>query len=185
MLRQLKRDQVAPLLREPAALPDRRRGLRQQLTTGPASCRRWAWSTDGAPVRRPYVKSNKNDAADAEAICEAVSRPSMRLCRSERRAAVGALAATASARASVKGTHRNKPDRGLLGEYGLAVPGHRRYPPNAMPSLIEDAENELPGTFRLLIQRPLDHLRRAAGAERRDRSADQAWHRPPARPASV
>jgi transposase len=26
----------------------------------------------------PYVKCNKNDAADAEAICEAVSRPSMR-----------------------------------------------------------------------------------------------------------
>jgi transposase len=27
---------------------------------------------------KPYVKRNKNDAADAEAICEAVSRPSMR-----------------------------------------------------------------------------------------------------------
>jgi transposase len=27
---------------------------------------------------RPYVKSNKNDARDAEAICEAVARPSMR-----------------------------------------------------------------------------------------------------------
>src|SRR5690606_4218288 len=27
---------------------------------------------------KPYVKSNKNDAADAEAICEAVARPSMR-----------------------------------------------------------------------------------------------------------
>lgn len=27
---------------------------------------------------RPYVKSNKNDARDAEAICKAVSRPSMR-----------------------------------------------------------------------------------------------------------
>ena len=27
---------------------------------------------------RPYVKSNKNDARDAEAICEAVGRPSMR-----------------------------------------------------------------------------------------------------------
>lgn len=26
----------------------------------------------------PYVKSNKNDARDAEAICEAVQRPSMR-----------------------------------------------------------------------------------------------------------
>jgi transposase len=27
---------------------------------------------------KPYVKSNKNDARDAEAICEAVTRPSMR-----------------------------------------------------------------------------------------------------------
>lgn len=27
---------------------------------------------------KPYVKSNKNDAADAEAICEAMARPSMR-----------------------------------------------------------------------------------------------------------
>ena len=27
---------------------------------------------------RPYVKSNKNDARDAEAICEAVGRPLMR-----------------------------------------------------------------------------------------------------------
>jgi transposase len=27
---------------------------------------------------KPYVKSNKNDVADAEAICEAVSRPTMR-----------------------------------------------------------------------------------------------------------
>ena len=27
---------------------------------------------------KPYVRTNKNDAADAEAICEAVSRPSMR-----------------------------------------------------------------------------------------------------------
>ena len=27
---------------------------------------------------KPYVKSNKNDANDAEAICEAMSRPGMR-----------------------------------------------------------------------------------------------------------
>jgi transposase len=27
---------------------------------------------------KPYVKSNKNDANDAEAICEAMSRPTMR-----------------------------------------------------------------------------------------------------------
>ncbi|VEB08933.1 transposase [Yersinia enterocolitica subsp. enterocolitica] len=27
---------------------------------------------------KPYVKTNKTDAADAEAICEAVARPNMR-----------------------------------------------------------------------------------------------------------
>ena len=27
---------------------------------------------------KPYVKSNKNDANDAEVICEAMSRPNMR-----------------------------------------------------------------------------------------------------------
>ena len=27
---------------------------------------------------KPYVKSNKNDATDAEAVCEAMSRPGMR-----------------------------------------------------------------------------------------------------------
>jgi transposase len=31
---------------------------------------------------KPYVKRQKNDAADAEAICEAVTRPTMRLSRS-------------------------------------------------------------------------------------------------------
>lgn len=30
---------------------------------------------------KPYVKSNKNDANDAAAICEAVQRPSMRFTR--------------------------------------------------------------------------------------------------------
>ncbi|NHB98746.1 IS110 family transposase, partial [Photorhabdus stackebrandtii] len=30
---------------------------------------------------RPFVKSNKNDFIDAEAICEAASRPSMRFVR--------------------------------------------------------------------------------------------------------
>jgi transposase len=29
-------------------------------------------------LAKPYVKRGKNDAADAEAICEAMSRPSMR-----------------------------------------------------------------------------------------------------------
>jgi transposase len=33
---------------------------------------------------KPHVKSQKNDANDAEAICEAVSRPSMRFVPTKR-----------------------------------------------------------------------------------------------------
>src|SRR5690606_36547589 len=52
-----------------------------------ASAHHWARSLQelGHDVRlmpaiyvKPYVKRQKNDAADAEAICEAVSRPTMR-----------------------------------------------------------------------------------------------------------
>ena len=52
-----------------------------------ASARYWARELQalGHEVRlippqyvRPFVKTNKNDAADAEAICEAVARPTMR-----------------------------------------------------------------------------------------------------------
>lgn len=35
-------------------------------------------STDAAGLWKPYVKRQKDDAPDAEAICEAVSRPNMR-----------------------------------------------------------------------------------------------------------
>jgi transposase len=33
---------------------------------------------DPAALAKPYVKRGKNDAADAEALCEAMSRPTMR-----------------------------------------------------------------------------------------------------------
>ena len=49
----------------------------------------WAGNSAGfAPVRlmpakdvKAHVRRNKNDVADAEAICEAVSRPTMRFVR--------------------------------------------------------------------------------------------------------
>src|SRR5271163_3261569 len=53
---------------------------------------------------KAYVKRNKNDAADAEAICEAVARPSMRFAGEGRRAAVGVDAAS-GAQSSGSTTH--------------------------------------------------------------------------------
>ncbi len=49
---------------------------------------------------KPYVKSNKNDAADAEAICEAVARPSMRFVPTKNVSNSRCSHCTESARAS-------------------------------------------------------------------------------------
>ncbi len=77
--RQLRRRQVLPFFRkQPACLV----GMEACATS-----HHWAREIAalGHEVRlmpphyvKPYVKRNKNDAADAEAICEAVTRPSMR-----------------------------------------------------------------------------------------------------------
>jgi transposase len=72
---------------------------------------------------KPYVKSNKNDCNDAEAICEAVSRPTMRF-----------VAPKTVAQQDLQGLHRIRQRlvqsltalinqiRGLLAEYGITVP---------------------------------------------------------------
>ncbi len=77
--RKLKREEVEPFFR---ALPPCQIGL--EACPGSHYWARTLRSL-GHDVRllpaqyvRPYVKTNKNDAADAEAICEAMTRPSMR-----------------------------------------------------------------------------------------------------------
>ncbi len=127
---------------------------------------------------KPYVKSNKNDAADAEAICEAVGRPNMRFVpiKNVEQQAVLALHRVRQGFVKARTAQANQ-IRGLLGEFGLIVPQGIGYIASRVPELIEDADNELPGTFRLLVQRLLDHLREL------DRQIDeievqiQAWHR--------
>ena len=49
--------------------------------------------------------------------------------------------------------------RGLLSEFGLIVPQGIGYIASSAPELIEDASNELPGSFRILIQQLLDQLK--------------------------
>lgn len=49
--------------------------------------------------------------------------------------------------------------RGLLSEFGIVVPQGIAHLAREVPELIEDATNELTGSFRLLIQRLLDHLK--------------------------
>ena len=58
---------------------------------------------------KPYVKRQKNDAADAEAICEAVQRPNMRFVpikSPEQQAGLAAASDTASAHPSADCGHK-------------------------------------------------------------------------------
>lgn len=177
--KQLKRDQVAPFFAN----------LRPCLVgiEACASAHHWARKLQalGHTVRlmapqfvKPYVKSNKNDAADAEAICEAVSRPSMRFVPIKNVEQQSVLSLHRVRQGFVRArTAQANQIRGLLGEFGLVVPQGIAYIAQRVPALIEDAENQLPGTFRLLIQRLLDHLK--ALQEQVDAIEVQikAWHR--------
>lgn len=109
---------------------------------------------------KPYVKTNKNDAADAEAICEAVTRPNMRFVPVKNIEQQAVLALHCVRQGFVKArTAQANQIRGLLGEFGLIVPQGIGYIASRVPELIEDASNDLPGSFRLLVQRMLDHLK--------------------------
>jgi len=101
---------------------------------------------------KPYVKSNKNDAKDAEAICEAMSRPNMRF-----------VTVKTIAQQDIQATHRIRAElitqrtakanqiRGLVAEYGLVAPQRLSSLRAAIPCWLEDAENGLTDHFRTLL----------------------------------
>jgi len=86
---------------------------------------------------KPYVKSNKNDAADAQAICEAVARPSMRFVaiKSVEQQAVLALHRVRQGWVKSRTAQANQ-IRGLLGEYGLILPQGIAHIAKRVPVLI-------------------------------------------------
>ena len=101
---------------------------------------------------KPYVKSDKTDANDAEAICEAMSRPNMRF-----------VAVKSVAQQNIQATHRIRADlmtqrtaksnqiRGLVAEYGVVAPLTLRALRAAIPCWLEDADNGLTDYFRSLL----------------------------------
>jgi transposase len=72
---------------------------------------------------RPYVKSNKTDAADAEAICEAVKRPHLRFVSIKTQAQQAMLSLHRARAGLVKSrTALANQIRGLLSEFGIVLP---------------------------------------------------------------
>jgi len=101
---------------------------------------------------KPYVKSNKNDANDAEAICEAMSRPNMRFV-AVKSVAQQDVQAVHRVRAEISKQRKAKGNqiRGLVSEYGLVAPKELVHLRAAIPAWLEDAENGLTGRFRRLL----------------------------------
>ena len=98
---------------------------------------------------KPYVKTNKNDAADAEAICEAVSRPNMRFVPIKTVDQQAVLSVHRARQGFVRQrTAQANQIRGLLAEYGVVIPQGIRNIRKCLPEILEDGESMLPGLFR-------------------------------------
>lgn len=100
----------------------------------------------------PYVKSNKNDANDAEAICEAMSRPTMRFVqvKTVEQQDIQAIHRLRSELITHRTAKVNQ-IRGLVAEYGLVAPKRVHALRKALPLWLEDAENGLTDRFRGLL----------------------------------
>ncbi len=101
---------------------------------------------------KPYVKSNKNDLVDAEAICEAMSRPGMRFV-SVKSIAQQDTQAAHRIREELVGQRTAKANqiRGLVGEYGIVTPVGIQQLRRVLPQWLEDAGNGLTDEFRTLL----------------------------------
>jgi transposase len=93
---------------------------------------------------KPYVKGNKNDSNDAEAICEAVSRPNMRFVpiKSIEQQDIQMLHRVRSGLVKERTALANR-IRGLLAEYGLVIALGIVKLRKQLPEILEDAENGL------------------------------------------
>src|SRR6202047_1852695 len=111
---------------------------------------------------KPYVKTNKNDYIDAEAIAEAVTRPSMRFVpiKSDDQLDLQSLHRVRE-RWVTRRTAGINQIRGLLLERGITLRKGRHHVDAALPGILEDADAKLSGALRMLLAQlnlELDHL---------------------------
>ncbi len=109
---------------------------------------------------KPYVKTNKNDRNDAEAICEAVARPNMRFVpvKTPEQQALLALHRARAGSMKARNAQANQM-RGLLGEFGIVLPQGIAQLRRRLPEILEDGHNGLPGLMRALLSRLLGQLK--------------------------
>ena len=108
---------------------------------------------------KPYVKRGKTDAADAEAICEAVTRPTMRFV-DIKSAQQQALLCQHRARELMVGqrTQLSNMIRGLIGEFGIIIRKGLEYIRTFAAELQSETPSELPPVAQTVISSLCDQL---------------------------
>jgi transposase len=120
----------------------------------------------------PYVKSNKNDRNDAEAICEAVGRPTMRFVppKSPEQLAIQALHRVRQ-RLVQSRTRLANQIRGILSEHGIVIARDIWRLRRALAEIAGNAPDDLNPLLRVLIMEAQGELieldRRIASCDRR------------------
>ena len=101
---------------------------------------------------KPYVKTNKSDYIDAEAIAEAVQRPTMRFVplKTEEQLDLQTVHRVGE-RWVMRRTAVVNQIRGLLPERGLTLPKGRSHVGRALPDILADPALRLAGSFRVLL----------------------------------
>lgn len=124
---------------------------------------------------RPFVKTNKTDAADAEAICEAVRRPGMRFVPIKTVEQQAILSIHRARQGFVRArTATSNHIRGLLAEYGIVLLKGTQNLVKVRGAMIG---HELPGSFLRLIDLQLDYLREVEGRIEQLERQIELWHR--------
>ena len=127
---------------------------------------------------KPYVKRQKNDAADAEAICEAVTRPTMRFVPVKGQEQQGVLVLHRTRDLLIRQrTMLINALRGHLAEFGIVV-RQGRAGVATLVALVEDGEPGLiPAVARDALLAVVDQLRDAHERIGVIERKIQAWHR--------
>jgi transposase len=177
--RQLRRRQVIPFFR---TLPPCLIGIEACATS-----HYWARALQGlghtvrimpANYVKPYVKRNKTDAADAQAICEAVTRPTMRF--------VGIKSAEQQ---SLLMLHRSRSllirqrtmlvnaIRAHMAEFGIVAPVGRRGVAALRAIIADPADERLPALARRCLESLAATLSTIEGEVASNERRIHAWHR--------
>jgi len=111
---------------------------------------------------KPYVKTNKSDYIDAEAIAEALARPTMRFVpiKTDDQLDLQSLHRLRE-RWVMRRTAVINQIRGLLLERGITLRKEQCHVGAALPGILEDADVKLSGALRMLLAQlklELDHL---------------------------